>query len=202
MKTLPCTAVLCVLALCAGCGDHPSIRRLSASSAIVAFGDSLTSGIGARSDESYPSLLSGMLACPVINAGVPGENTSEGLRRLPGVLEKERPQLVILCHGGNDMLNKEDQQGTIENLNAMISMVKGSGADIILMGVPRPGLWLKVAPFYQKIAAKHCIPFDPSTISQILSSPALKSDYAHPNAAGYRRLAESIAKLIRDSQSE
>jgi len=199
MKSGPCVVVLCVLALCAGCGDQPAIRRLSASSVVVAFGDSLTSGTGARDGESYPTLLSGMLACRVINAGVPGENTSAGLRRLPGVLEKERPQLVILCHGGNDIL-KDDQQGTISNLNAMISMVKGTGADIILMGVPRPGLWLKVAPFYQEIATKRRVPFDPDTIAQILSSPALKSDYAHPNAAGYRRLAESIAKLIRDSQ--
>ena len=202
MKSGPCTAVLCVLALCVGCGGHPSIQRLSTSSVIVAFGDSLTSGTGARDGESYPSVLSGMLACPVINAGVPGEDTSAGLRRLPDVLETEKPQLVILCHGGNDMLNKGDQQGIISNLNAMISMVQATGADIILIGVPRPGLWLKVAPFYQEIANKHRIPFDPGTIAQILSSPALKSDYAHPNAAGYKRLAESIAKLIRDSQRE
>jgi len=101
------------------------------------------------------------------------------------------------------MLNKNDQQGTIENLNAMISMVKATGADVILMGVPRPGLWLKVAPFYQEIANKHRVPFDPGTIiAQILSSSALKSDYAHPNAAGYKRLAESIAKLIQNSQRE
>ena len=108
MKSGPCTAVLCVLALCVGCGGHPSIQRLSTFSVIVAFGDSLTSGVGARGVESYPSLLSGILACPVVNAGVPGEDTSAGLRRLPGVLEKERPQLVILCHGGNDILNKDD----------------------------------------------------------------------------------------------
>jgi lysophospholipase L1-like esterase len=191
---------ICLLALCAGCGGHPSIRKLSASSVVVAYGDSLTSGIGAGAGESYPSVLSGMLACPVINAGVPGEDTAGGLRRLPGVLEKEQPQLVILCHGGNDMLNKLDQQVTIANLEAMISMVKGAGADIILVGVPKPGILLKKAPFYRELAAKHRIPFDPGSVSKILSSRALKSDYVHPNAAGYRRLAESLVKLIRESQ--
>ena len=115
MKSGPCTAILCVLALCIGCGGHSSIRRLSATSVVVAFGDSLTAGTGARDVESYPSVLSGMLACPVINAGVPGEDTSAGLRRLPGVLERERPQLVILCHGGNDMLNKNDYPVTKRN---------------------------------------------------------------------------------------
>lgn len=202
MKLLSCTAILWVLALCAGCGGHPSIRNLPASSVVVAFGDSLTSGVGAGAGESYPSVLSGMLPCQVINAGVPGEDTSGGLRRLPGVLEKEKPQLVILCHGGNDMLNKQDQQVTIANLEAMISMVKDAGADIILVGVPKPGLWLKAAPFYRDLAARQRITCDPGTVSKILSSRALKSDYVHPNAAGYRRLAESIAQLIRDSQME
>ena len=75
-------------------------------------------------------------------------------------------------------------------------------ADVILIGVPRPGLRLKVPPFYQQIADKNGVPCDSETIAQVLSSPSLKSEYAHPNAAGYRRLAESIAALIRESQRE
>jgi acyl-CoA thioesterase I len=194
--------VLCVLALCAGCRRQPRIERLSASSVVVAFGDSLTSGTGASDSESYPAVLAGLLGCRVVNAGVPGEDTAAGLRRFPAVLESVRPQLVLLCHGGNDMLRKQDQQGTIANLNAMISLAKGTGADVILIGVPKPGLLLREAPFYEEIAAKYHIPLEPGTLSQILSSPALKSDYAHPNEAGYKKLAGSIAKLIRGSERE
>ena len=200
MKLKSCAAILLALALCAGCGRHPTIQKISGSSVVVAFGDSLTFGTGADSDESYPSILSGLLACPVINAGVPGELTAAGLARLPGVLEKERPQLVVLCHGGNDMLNRLDDPLITDNLNAMISLVRDTGADVILLGVPRPGLRLEVASFYKKTADKHRIPFDPATITRILSTPALKSDYVHPNAAGYRKMAESIAKLIRDCE--
>lgn len=202
MKLGTCPAVLCVLALCAGCGRHPVIGRLSESSVVVAFGDSLTSGTGANQPESYPAALADMMGCAVVNASVPGEETAAGLRRLPAVLESAKPQLVILCHGGNDLLNKLDPRSTIENLNAMITLAKDAGADVILIGVPRPGLRLKAAPFYRKIAAKHRIPFEPDTLSRILSSPALKSDYAHPNAAGYRKLAESIARLIRNSEAK
>lgn len=189
-----------MLAFCAGCGSHSKIRKLSAPSIIVAFGDSLTSGTGANQEENYPSVLSAILGFKVVNAGVAGEDTTAGRSRLPTVLKDERPDLVILCHGGNDMLRGQDASITIANLNAMIEMVKNAGADVILIGVPKPALFLKPAPFYQEIAAKHGISFDAKTLTKILSTPALTSDPVHPNAGGYRRLAESIKTLIRKSQ--
>ena len=191
-----------MLALCTGCGGSSKIRRLTASSVVVAFGDSLTSGTGASQDESYPSVLSGMTGLKVVNAGVAGEDTASGLCRLPGVLKKERPDLVILCEGGNDMLRGQDTSTTIANLNAMISMVKDAGADVILIGVPKPALFLKPAPFYQEIASKHDIPSNVDAITKILSTPGLTSDPVHPNASGYKRLAESIKTLIGKSQEK
>ena len=202
MKVKPSIAVLCLLVLSQGCGRHPRIARLSESSVVVAFGDSLTAGTGASITESYPSVLADMIGCRVVNAGVPGEESSAALRRLPTVLQKERADLVILCQGGNDMLRKQEDGVIRRNLDAMVSMVHDAGADVILIGVPRPGLRLKVPLFYQQIADKNGIPCDSATIAQILSSPSFKSDYAHPNAAGYRRLAKSIATLIRKSQNQ
>ena len=175
---------------------------MSESSVVLAFGDSLTAGTSASSIESYPSVLADTIGCRVVNAGVPGEESSAALRRLPTVLQKERVDLVILCQGGNDMLLKQEDGVIRRNLDAMVSMAHDAGADVILIGVPRPGLRLKVPPFYQQIADKNGVPCDSETIAQVLSSPSLKSDYAHPNAAGYRRLAESIAALIRESQRE
>ena len=84
----------------------------------------------------------------------------------------------------------------------MVCMAQAVGADVILIGVPRPGLLLRVPSFYRQIADKNGIPCDSKTLARILSSPSLKSDYVHPNAAGYRRLAESVAALIRESQRE
>jgi lysophospholipase L1-like esterase len=202
MRTTKVIVILCLLVLCAGCGSSSKIRKLSSSSIVVAFGDSLTSGTGASQDESYPSVLSKMIGCRVVNAGEAGEDTSSGLDRLPSVLKNERPELVILCMGGNDMLRGQDTSITVANLNAMISMVKDTGADVVLIGVPKPALLLKPAPFYQEIAVKHDIPFSAQAVSNILSTPGLTSDPAHPNASGYRKLAESIRTLITKSQKE
>jgi len=202
MRRIQPIAILCILTLCAGCGSNPKISRLTESSIVVTFGDSLTSGTGASKEESYPSVLSRIIGCRVINAGVPGEDTSAGLRRLPTVLKKERPDLVILCHGGNDMLSRQNSDIISANLSAMLSLVKNAGSDVILIGVPKPGLRLRPPPFYGEIAQEYAIPFNSETIAEILSARSLKSDQAHPNAAGYRRLAESVAALIRESQRE
>ena len=202
MRTTKAIAIFCLLVLCAGCGGHSKIRKLSASSSIVAFGDSLTSGTGASLEESYPTVLAGMIGCRVVNAGVAGEDSSAGLHRLPSVLKKERPDLVILCMGGNDMLGGQDTSVTIANLKAMISMVKDTGADVVLIGVPKPALFLKPAPFYQEIAAQQDIPFNVEAVSKILSTPGLTSDPVHPNANGYKRLAEAIKALITKSQRD
>ncbi len=143
-----------------------------------------------------------MIGCRVVNAGVPGEDSSAGLRRLPAVLKNDRPDLVILCHGGNDMLRRQRSDITSSNLNAMISMVKNAGSDVVLIGVPKPGIRLRPPKLYGTIAKNYDIPFNPQIVAEILSTPSLKSDQVHPNAAGYSRLAESIAALIRESQRE
>lgn len=202
MKTSLSIAILCLLILSLGCGRNPRIAKLTESSVVLAFGDSLTAGTGANSAESYPSVLADMLGCRVVNEGVPGEESSAALQRLPTVLQKEKADLVILCEGGNDMLGKQDDGIISRNLDAMVAMAHNAGTDVILIGVPRPGLRLKAPQFYKQIADKNSIPYDSKTIARILSSRSLKSDYVHPNAAGYRQLAESIAALIRASQRE
>jgi acyl-CoA thioesterase I len=195
-------AVVCLLALSPGCGKHPGIVKLSDSSVVVAFGDSLTAGTGASRAQSYPSVLAELIGCRVVNAGIHGEDSSEALRRLPAVLKAERPDLLILCQGGNDMLRGQEERVIRGNLEAMVSAAKDAGADVILVGVPRPGLLLKAPRFYRQIADKSGIPCDSTTIADVLSHPSLTSDPMHPNAVGYRRLAESLATLIRESQRE
>ena len=191
--------LFCLLLAGLGC-SRPQIRPLPPSSVILAFGDSLTFGAGAEPNESYPVLLSRLIGCRVINGGISGELSAEGLQRLPALLEQHRPNLVILCHGGNDLLAKNDEAAIKANLDAMIRLAKDQGADVILIGVPKPGLLLRAPRFYQDLATRHGIPYDSKTIPKIISSRALKSDYVHPNAAGYKQIADSIAELIRKSQ--
>ena len=131
---------LLLLAVClAGCGGKtPRLDKLGAADVIVAFGDSLTYGTGAKVEESYPAVLEQMTGRTVVRVGVPGEVTAGGLSRLPGVLDEHRPRLVIVCLGGNDMLRKNPPENIEANLREILKIIKARGADAVLVGVPAP----------------------------------------------------------------
>lgn len=188
--------------LAAGCRERPpQLRPLPANASILAFGDSLTHGTGAAANESYPFRLEQLIQRPVINAGVPGEVTAEGLARLPELLERYRPALLILCHGGNDLLRRSDEGKAAENLRAMIRLARERGMDVVLLGVPKPDLNLSPPAFYASIAAEFAIPYDGDTLPAILADRARKSDYIHPNALGYRQMAEAVHTLLQAARA-
>lgn len=178
--------------------DEPTLRPLSQNAIIVAFGDSLTFGTGASTNESYPAELAKQLGRPVINSGIPGEVSRDGLARLDEVLEREKPALVILCHGGNDLLRKLDRKQLKSNLIAMIESARRNGADVVLIGVPEPTLLMRrTAAVYVEVADQLNVPFDSETLAKIESDETLKSDYVHPNALGYREMAQAITALLK-----
>ena len=185
-----------VLVMLIGCARKPTISPITPDATILAFGDSLTAGTGAGKKHSYPSVLAELLGCTVINAGKPGEVTADAVARLKTTMREHEPDLVILCHGGNDFLQKYSDKHVARNLEAMIQRIQNSGADIILVGVPRPGLILRTSPIYADLARKYDLPCDARTIAEMLSTPSLKSDQVHPNAKGYRHLAHAILNLI------
>lgn len=185
-------------ALLAGCGSKvPQLTKLGASDVIVAFGDSLTYGIGAAEHESYPAVLAQLIGRNVVRAGVPGETTAQALQRLPDVLDEYQPKLVIVCLGGNDMLRKIDAAETIANLRAIVRKVKDSGAQAVLVGVPKPALLTNAPRFYEEIARESGIPYEGAVVTSVLYKPEFKSDPIHPNAQGYRKIAEALAELLR-----
>ena len=183
----------------AACSPRPQLPALASDAVILAFGDSLTFGTGADADESYPAVLGKMIGRRVVNYGIPGEVTAEGLSRLPDVLEREKPALMLLCHGGNDQLRRKDLKQSADNILAMIKLAQKSGVSVVLIAVPAPGLSLQPPPLYRKIAKEMSVPVEEEILSDILSDRSLKSDLIHPNAAGYRRMAESIATLLQKS---
>lgn len=196
--------VLVLLAVVAGtvlmaCSSDARLPRLDRDAVILAFGDSLTFGTGAAPAESYPAVLERLVGRRVVNSGVPGEVSAQGLSRLPEVLDREKPALLILCHGGNDLLRRSGQQQTAANLRTMIRLARERGVDVVIIAVPSPGLSLTPTPFYREIAAEMKIPIEEETLTQVLSDGSLRSDYIHPNAAGYLRLAESVAALLKKS---
>lgn len=185
------------LLLSAGCGDAPPpLTPLLDDATIVAFGDSLTYGTGADDADSYPALLEQSSGITVINSGVPGEISSEGVARLPAVLVEHQPDLVILCHGGNDLLRRRNQTVLAQNLQKMIENIQQSGAEVVLIAVPEPKLTLGVPAIYQQLAEQYNIPINQSVIRYILKDNQLKSDPIHPNGAGYAQLAEAVHELL------
>lgn len=186
--------------LLAGCDSGPHIAPLGQETVVMAFGNSLTHGSGAAEGQSYPDVLATLLDKPVINVGIPGEISATGLKRLPEMLDKHKPTLVILCHGGNDFLRRLDQEQTRHNLKSMVEMIQSRGADVVLVGVPKLGFGLDVPRFYATIAEEQKIPFEGEILLDLLDDNSMKSDAIHPNATGYRLMAEAIRDVINQAQ--
>lgn len=194
------TLLIAVLLLAlAACGDQPALNPLPPDAVILAFGDSLTEGVGAGEDQSYPAVLATLTGRRVINAGISGEESDAGLERLPELLATWQPDLVILGHGGNDFLRQRDTDQTKANLAWMIALTREQGSEVVLLGIPRPGLLVRTHPLYDALASELVVPLQADAIAEILSDKALKSDQIHPNAQGYRQLAEAIARLLQQA---
>ena len=192
------TLLLVTSVVLAGCGESvPALPKLAPSDVVLAFGDSITYGTGAQPGESYPEVLSTLIGREIVAAGEPGEQTAAGLERLDGVLDIYEPKIMLLCSGGNDMLRKVDQ-GVIEtNLRRMIDNARSRGVAVVLIGVPKPALFGGTADFYERIAEDLSLPFEGEILNDILKDNEYKSDPIHPNARGYRVLAQALAELLR-----
>ncbi len=176
----------------------PVSQPLNEGAVVLAFGDSLTYGYGAT-EQAYPLQLERLIRHRVINAGVPGEVSASGLRRLPGLLKSYAPSLVILCHGGNDILRRSSKEELRANLTAMITLARESGAEVLLVGVPGFGLLgASTLPLYAEVANEQGVLYEGDVLEKIENEPALKSDQIHPNGAGYGLMAEAFAEVLRE----
>jgi len=194
------SALLAALLLSlAGCGPKAKLPALPPDAVLLAFGDSLTYGTGANESESYPAQLARIIGRRVVREGVPGEISAAGLARLPAALDEYQPRLLLLCHGGNDFLQRLPKGAAADNLRAMVQLAKSRGIEVLLIGTPEPSLSVSPPAFYGEIAKEFRIPYEEDALGKILRDPSLKSDQVHPNAQGYRLMAERIADLLRKS---
>jgi len=199
-KSLAALVVLFFLAVLYFKESNPETVRepLSPNAVILAFGDSLTYGYGAV-NYAYPVALEKMLKREVINEGVSGEVSADGLKRLPALLEKYHPDLVILCHGGNDILRKYSKTALKNNLKKMIILSRNMGAEVLLVGVPGFGLLgLSTLPLYDEVAQEEKVMYEGNVLETIENSPALKSDRIHPNGIGYKMMAEAFVRVLQE----
>ena len=193
---------LLLAAATVGCGPNvPKVSPVGPNDVIVAFGDSLTYGTGASEAESYPAVLGGLIGRKVVRAGVPGEMTRGGLARLEGVIEAHRPALIIVGLGGNDMLRKVGDAEIKDNLRRIIQAIQARGISVVLFGVPKPALITSAPEFYEELAKEFNIPYEGKIVTSVLYRPDEKSDPIHPNAKGYRRMAEAFADLLKKARA-
>jgi lysophospholipase L1-like esterase len=185
-----------VLAL-AACGDRAKLKPLPGDAVVLAFGDSLTFGTGANDAESYPAQLETLIGRRVVRSGVPGEVSAQALERLPAALDENAPKLLLLCIGGNDFLRRLGNGQAERNVRAMVQLAKSRGVDVFLIGTPEPALLPSPPAFYGTVAKEFGIPYEGDVITQVLKDTSLKSDPIHPNARGYRVIAERVAERLR-----
>jgi acyl-CoA thioesterase-1 len=175
-------------------------------SSVIAFGDSLTSGVGASAGEDYPSRLSSMSGVDVINAGRSGDTTSSALSRIERDVLTGNPRLVIVGLGGNDFLGGTNIKTTEANLRTIVREIQGVGAMVVLLGFQFPSLTASYKDMYERVASEEgCLLVD-GTLKGILTDPALRSDQIHPNARGYALMAERMTapllELLRRADAE
>lgn len=176
--------------------SNPGEPILKEESVILAFGDSLTYGFGVARESSYPSQIQSKTGLKVINAGISGEVSSEGLQRLPLLLE-HKPDLVILCHGGNDIIQKRSSLELKNNLLQMIQLIQESGAKVFLIGVPDFALFSFDTHYvYEEVVNETGVLYEDAVLTKIGLNRTLKTDYVHPNAKGYELMADAFIEIL------
>jgi len=169
---------------------------------IVAFGDSLTAGLGVTPENSYPARLQAKVRAEgydyrVVNAGASGDTTAGGLRRVDWAL-KNKPDVVIVALGANDALRAQDLASVRNNLDAIVARFQKAGAKVLLAGMEVPpnygaryaGDFRKL---YVEVARKRSVAFMPFLLDGVAGNPALNQpDGIHPTAEGYGIIADRL----------
>ncbi|VVS94795.1 GDSL-type esterase/lipase family protein [Desulfoluna spongiiphila] len=180
-----------------GPGRQRSIRNAPpVNPTIVAFGDSLTSGVGAGQGGSYPSQLSARIGRKIINLGVPGETTQSAMARLDDVLGYN-PGIVLITLGGNDLKNGVGRQVAFQNLSFIIGVFQQEGAMVILGGIDIPFWGRDFGTGYRETADAMGVVLVPDIYDGILGKPGLMSDRIHPNDKGYGIMAGHFFKALK-----
>lgn len=173
---------------------------------MVFLGDSLTAGLGLDADQAWPALLAERLAragTPIraVNAGVSGDTSAGGLRRLSWLL-RQRPDVVVIELGANDGLRGQPLSGIESNLRSIVEQTRAGGARVLLLGVQVPpslgrDYAQRFADLYPRLARELDVPLVPFLLAGVAGDPELNlPDGIHPNAEGQRRVVEVVRPYL------
>jgi acyl-CoA thioesterase-1 len=177
--------------------------------AVVAFGNSLTAGFGAEPGNSYPDFLQkdldrAGLRWRVINAGVSGDTTTDGVNRLGEVLGY-KPRIVIVEFGGNDGLRGLPIETTRANLEQIVLSLRNAGVKVILAGMTLPPNYgpdyiRTFEQIYRDLAAKYKltrIPFLLEGVATVATRNLMQRDGLHPTGPGNAVVAETVMRYLK-----
>lgn len=202
MKRRELIGILAAAAVLGGCGKKSKLPAIAPGKTVLAFGDSVTFGTGAASGEDWPTLLAGRTGWQIVNAGIPGDTAEAGKGRLQALLDEHRPALVIVEIGGNDFLRRRSPKAVKDDLRSIVQTARRAGAQVVLVAVPELSLLGVVArrpadsPIYRELGEEEQVPVIADVFAQILGRPELCADQIHPNARGYREMADGIEAAL------
>ena len=193
------TTLVIILILFSLSQKESNIQSLSQKDTILAFGDSLTYGYNAKPTESYPALLKQLTGYKIINEGVLGNTSVDGVKRLAPLLEDSNIKLMILCFGGNDIIQGLSKEKLKNNLKSIIQLAKEKNIKVLLISVPYLNIFgLSDMQLYEEVTEEENVALLSGILAEILEQPALKSDQIHPNALGYKIMAEKIYEKLKE----
>jgi acyl-CoA thioesterase-1 len=175
------------------CSDNPAAPSAVT---VVAFGDSLTAGVGTTGDNDYVSLLANRTGVAIINAGRSGDTTASALARIDSAVLARDADIVIVLLGGNDLLQGVPVQQRISNITAIVQQIRADGAAVILVGLGSGSL----DPFggtLPGIASQTSSILVPAILDGIIGVSGLMADLIHPNNAGHAIMADRIEPSLR-----
>lgn len=173
---------------------------------IVCLGDSLTAGYGLQADQAYPALLQQRLReagypHEVINAGVSGDTSAGGLRRLDWSL-RGNVEILVVALGGNDALRGLPPSAMRQNLAAIIERARQRGVKVLLAGMEAPpnfgaSYTRQFRAVYTGLAKEYRVALIPFFLAGVAGVPSLnQADGIHPNAAGQRQVADLVWRTL------
>lgn len=192
------SAVLLVLS---ACSRAPELPPLPKDAKIVAFGDELTLAPHLPAEQGFVGLLQKQLQRTVVNAGVEKEVLRAAMRRLPKVLDSEKPAMVILMHGGYRLSDDDAAAEVIDLFRMMINAAQQRNIHVLLVGMPESGPYLAPPKFYRKLASAFEVPYHGGMLSKVLATPEYLSPNGLPNPAGYQIMADGIIDLLQETKA-
>jgi acyl-CoA thioesterase I len=196
------TAVVALVLLVVAAGPVHAAERV-----IVVLGDSLTAGLGVAQEEAYPALLQARLrreglGYRVVNAGVSGDTSAGGRRRVDWVL-RSKPEIVIVALGANDGLRGLAVDSLRDNLEAIVERLQAAGVRVLLVGMRVPPNYgdtyaRAFAAVFPTVARRTGVPLAPFLLDGVAANPRLNQpDGVHPTADGQRVIADKLWPYLR-----